>query len=420
MMATFLVLLIPFVYPIRAAAADTIQALQSKIADHNAAIKALDEEIANYQKQLDQVGQQKQTLINTISSLQNNRKKLLAELKITENQIAATGLSIESLNIEIDDKQSEIDRSLASLASSVRQIDQAESNSPIENLLTYRHFSEFWTELEAVSQLKESLRQSVLNLEKLKTDLTVKKTDAEGKKKNLVTLRDQLSDKQKVIDYNTVQTNKLLATTKNSEASYKKTLSEKKALKDAFEAELRSIESELKLAIDPNSFPAAGSGILHWPVAKPFVTQKFGMTDFAKANPNVYNGQGHNGIDFRATIGTPILAALEGKVVGAGNTDSVCPGASYGQWVLIEHSNGLSTLYAHLSLIKVSTGEQVATGQTIGYSGETGYATGPHLHFTVYATQGVRVLKRQSKVCGGVYTMPIADLHAYLNPLLYL
>jgi murein DD-endopeptidase MepM/ murein hydrolase activator NlpD len=88
--------------------------------------------------------------------------------------------------------------------------------------------------------------------------------------------------------------------------------------------------------------------------------------------------------------------------------------------VFIEHGNGLSTLYAHFSLIKVSEGQSVSLGEVIGYSGESGYATGPHLHFTVYATQGVRIMSRKSAVCGGSYTMPIADLKAYLDPLKYL
>jgi murein DD-endopeptidase MepM/ murein hydrolase activator NlpD len=115
-----------------------------------------------------------------------------------------------------------------------------------------------------------------------------------------------------------------------------------------------------------------------------------------------------------------VRAALAGTVKGVGNTDSVCPGASYGKWALIEHENGLSTLYAHFSLIKVSAGQTVNTGEIIGYSGDTGYATGPHLHFTVYATQGVRIMQRKSAVCRGSYMMPVADLKAYLNPLSYL
>ena len=102
------------------------------------------------------------------------------------------------------------------------------------------------------------------------------------------------------------------------------------------------------------------------------------------------------------------------------NTDLVRGCYSYGKWIMLKHANGLSTLYAHLSLQSVSVGQQVATGQILGYSGNTGYTTGPHLHFTVYASSGVQILNRRSSVCGATYTMPIADLKAYLNPLLYL
>jgi murein DD-endopeptidase MepM/ murein hydrolase activator NlpD len=87
---------------------------------------------------------------------------------------------------------------------------------------------------------------------------------------------------------------------------------------------------------------------------------------------------------------------------------------------MVKHTNGLSTLYAHLSVIKVSPGQQVTTGETLGYSGNTGYSTGPHLHFTVYASQGVKIMSRKSAACGGTYTMPIADLKAYLNPMSFL
>ena len=115
-----------------------------------------------------------------------------------------------------------------------------------------------------------------------------------------------------------------------------------------------------------------------------------------------------------------ITASADGKVVGTGDTDTVCPGASYGKWILIEHGNGLSTLYGHLSLPKVSAGEAVLRGTVIGYSGNTGYSTGPHLHFTVYAADGVKIMEKKSQVCKGAYTMPVADLRAYLNPIDYL
>jgi murein DD-endopeptidase MepM/ murein hydrolase activator NlpD len=152
------------------------------------------------------------------------------------------------------------------------------------------------------------------------------------------------------------------------------------------------------------------------------VTQYFGNTAFAASG--AYKGKGHNGIDIGVPNGTPLKAALSGTVVGTGNTDSVRGCYSFGKWVLIKHSNGLSTLYAHLSKIAVSSGQQVSTGQLIGYSGETGYATGPHLHFGVYVSSATQIMKlgdaTNSKSACSSATMPIAPLSAYLNPMNYL
>lgn len=93
---------------------------------------------------------------------------------------------------------------------------------------------------------------------------------------------------------------------------------------------------------------------------------------------------------------------------------------SYGKWIMVKHDNGLSTLYAHLDLIKVTVGQRVSLGETIGYSGNTGYSTGPHLHFSVYATQGVRIEKFSDSINCKNAIIPQADWRAYLNPLLYL
>jgi murein DD-endopeptidase MepM/ murein hydrolase activator NlpD len=114
------------------------------------------------------------------------------------------------------------------------------------------------------------------------------------------------------------------------------------------------------------------------------------------------------------------MAAAAGTVMGTGDTDLVCKGASYGRWVLIKHDNGLATLSGHLSLIKVVAGQRVERGELIGYAGQTGYATGPHLHFTVAAAQGVEIKNLKSAVCPGTYTMPVFDARAYLDPILYL
>lgn len=149
------------------------------------------------------------------------------------------------------------------------------------------------------------------------------------------------------------------------------------------------------------------------------MTQYFGNTSFSQRT-NAYNGNGHNGVDFRANTGDQVYASANGTVTDTGNTDAVPGCYSYGKWVLIEHDNGLSTMYAHLSLIKAQEGDTVSRGEVIGYTGNTGYSTGPHLHFTVYATEGVQVVQYDDSINCQSAVIPIADLDAYLDPLNYL
>jgi murein DD-endopeptidase MepM/ murein hydrolase activator NlpD len=87
---------------------------------------------------------------------------------------------------------------------------------------------------------------------------------------------------------------------------------------------------------------------------------------------------------------------------------------------MVKHPNGLSSVYGHLSVIKAVEGQNVATGDVIGYSGNTGYSTGPHLHLGIYASQGVRIENHvNSRACKSA-KMPIADIMAYLDPFEYL
>ena len=141
---------------------------------------------------------------------------------------------------------------------------------------------------------------------------------------------------------------------------------------------------------------------------------------------NYYNKNGQAGKyadiplynDFRELLARK---DIDGVVIATGDTDKVCPGASYGRWIMIKHRNGLSTLYGHLELIKVGQGQEVGVGDTIGYSGNTGYSTGPHLHFTVYVSSAVDVKELPSKSCrGAVFRIPVAAANAYLDPQAYL
>jgi len=394
--------------------------LQKKIDTYTATIKNLEQEISNYQKQIDTTSKQASTLNNSIKVLDTSKKQIETSISVTVNKIDKTNLTIQQLADNIAKKQKQIDDNKKAVAESLKKVAETDTDSIIEMMLRYDTLSTVWNDVAEVQTFQDTIHDKSIELATLQKNLEITYADTAEKKKELVNLQKDLTSKKTVVESTTKEKANLLADTKNQEANYKKILKDKIALKNAFEKELNAFEAQLHLNVNLSNIPHTGSGVLSWPLDQIVVTQKFGDTDFSRANPGAYNGNGHNGVDFSAPIGTRVMAAASGVITGTGNTDIACPKASYGKWVLIKHTNGLSTLYAHLSVISVSEGQSVSTGDIIGYSGNTGYSTGPHLHFTVYASQGVQVLDRQSKVCGSVYHMPVADLKAYLNPLLYL
>lgn len=402
----------------KTAEAATITEIKKNIDEKNSQIANLNDEIKKLDEQIQQVSKEKQTLQTTVKNLDISSNKLSKELDVTKSKISTTNLTIEQLKIEIAKKESEINEGLGTVAKSLRKIEQLDSSSLVEMVLTNDNLANIWNEVVNLEQFQDGVRKNVKNLEGLKVELADKHSETTAQKNNLLGLQSELDDQKRVIDITKKDKDTLLTQTKNQESAYVRQLEEKKRLAEEFTRELNSYENQLKLIIDPNSYPSSGKGILAWPVDSVFITQKFGNTDFARTG--AYNGHGHNGIDFRAPTGTKIKSALGGVVEGVGNTDSVKGCFSYGKWVLVRHDNGLSTLYAHLSLISVSAGQRLKTGDIVGYSGSTGYSTGPHLHFGVYATQGVKILKYENSINCKNAIIPVADLRAYLDPLVYL
>ncbi|HEY4524322.1 MAG TPA: peptidoglycan DD-metalloendopeptidase family protein [Candidatus Paceibacterota bacterium] len=398
--------------------AATLEEIRNQISDRNDEIRKLETQINAYQKELQTIGQTSRSLQSEIARLETTRKKLAADIQVTEQKIIKTNLAIEQLTLEIGNKGQTLERRRAAVEESLRQWRRLQDLSPVEIVLRYNHFSDILTELGALAAFQRQLEQDIFLVSKLKSELETTRLATETERKSLAALKLRLADQRQIAQENQLTKDQLLKQTKNQETNYKKLLAETVTRKEAFEKELTDLESQLRIYIDFNKLPPAGKGILNWPLQNIFVTQEFGKTVAAK---RLYVSGTHNGVDFRASIGTPVLAAAPGLVKGTGDTDTACRGASYGKWVLIEHSNGLSTIYGHLSLIKTATGRTVTTGETIGYSGQTGYSTGPHLHLSVVATQGLRLATYNFKSCAGAkITMPLADPSAYLNPLIYL
>lgn len=427
--------------------ADSSSDIQAQIDAHNQQIAALNADIAKYQAQLDTLGKQKSTLQSTISTLTVSQQKISTSLKVTQNQIGSANLKISQLSLAIGDKQSSIVTDRAAVALSLRQMSQGEDDTFVEQLFAADTIADAWRARDEAVQFNLALQGHVLDLAEAKAALAANRDQVQATQDKLVALKTELTTEQHSLVVSKSAQQSLLTQTKNQESTYQQLIATKKAQEVAFEKMLSDLQSQLH-AVGAGVAPPVGTGVLSWPYSANFlascagkasalkniycITQYFGNTPFATANPQVYNGMGHDGVDFGMPVGTPVDAALGGTVLATGNTDVRAPDGrmcySFGKWVMLTHPNGLATIYAHLSdNTIVSKGQSVTTGELIGYSGMTGYATGPHLHFGVYVASGVQIMNL-GKWRGSAGTpctsagavLPVAPPDAYLNPLSYL
>tara|TARA_B100002051_G_scaffold276628_2_gene326281 strand:- start:9291 stop:10598 length:1308 start_codon:yes stop_codon:yes gene_type:complete len=401
-----------------------IEELRDQIEDRSSRLSEIEAEIARYNAELQEVGAEKKTLQSAINKLEVERKKVTAEIAKTETEITFTDLEINKLILEISKTEKDIKSAEEAIGAIIRAEYKDGDSSLVEILLRHERLSDFWTALQAHESLQHMLALKVSELDDAKNLLQTKRDQNEEKRSDLSSLKAKYSDQNELLVNNREEQSELLEITKSEERNYQQLLASQEEEREQILKELRDFESQLQFILDPNTIPAPGTRVFDWPLTNIIVTQFFGGTEFAARNAAAYGGRPyHAGVDFGAARGTPIMAPLTGTVRAVGNTDAVPGCYSWGKWTLIDHANGLSTMYAHQDLIAVSPGQKVNTGDIIGYIGNTGFSTGPHLHFTVYAKEGVSVRKfneiKTVTSCGPAST-PVAAVEAYIDPMLYL
>lgn len=411
-----------FVFSFYHSYSQDVSTLQNQINDRSSQIKKLQAEIDAYTNQVATTEAEAKTLKSAIANLEGQKKALLNQIALINLKIQNTQQNISTTVDNINQNQNQIEKNKVSLSKSLVEMKMNEDSNTFLVGLLGSDGKSLGSVLEQTFRLKElsnSINKKVADINKQIGQLNTSKTIYEQQKADLSNLSKDLNNQKTLVVQNQQSKNTLLVETKNKEKNYKNLIADRKKKVTDLQDEINSFESKIKYILDKSKLPA-GKG-LTWPLAKVVITQTFGDTSFSRSG--AYNGHGHNGIDFGIPIGTKLFAAADGTVMGTGNTDSACSRASYGKWVLIKHNNGLATLYGHLSIINVSAGQVVKMGDTIGTSGNTGYSTGPHLHFTVIAADAVRIFgptEYKSRTCGTYMVMPYAPLNAYLNPMDYL
>ncbi len=399
-----LLIILPFIVE-----ASLIDDLKNQIKQKEEEIKQLEEQARAYQQGLQETQQQKNTLQNQLATIESRLKKLKTDINITSAKISTANLQIEELNLEIYDKTRQIEKRKENIAGIVRTIYEYDGKTFVELILENNDFSDFLGQIEYIELLQKNLQKDLESLKTLKLNLENQKQEIESRKNELENYNTQLYSQKQIEDSQKSQKDYILKQTKGQEKKYQQILSDIEEQQREIQEEIFKLEDKLRLTLDPASIPKPHSGVLNWP-SEGILTQGYGYTPYSKA---LYKSGFHNGIDISASYGAPIRVSKDGFIKEMGDSDKYCLRGAYGKWIAIEHDNNLTTLYAHFSAFgKYKKGDRVKEGDIIGYEGNSGYSTGSHLHFGVYAANTF-VLK-QSIYCG---LLPIG---ATVNPLDYL
>jgi len=382
-----------------------IDDLKKEIDQRAREIQELKEKEVEYKGAATSAHRAADTLEDVILDFNAQIRKVENGIIIKKTEISSINLEIKRTELEILDKEEKIKRVHQYIAAILREIYKNSDEQIAEFLFKYENFSDFFNQVEYRELLQKDLETQLGDIKNLKEKLETEKTDLDKQRAELKSLKDELENKNSILDYEKNRKENLLDETRNQEWKYKELLKTTVEKQEAIQREIFELEDKLRQAIDAASIPAPRPGVLSWPT-EGLLSQGYGCTEFARSS-SFYPTCFHNGIDVAAAYGTEIKAARDGTVIAVQNAPY-----AYGKWIAVEHDNGLVTLYGHLSLQSVDVGQNVARGDIIGYMGSTGFSTGSHLHFTVYAP--LTFTTKPSSISG---TLPIG---ATLDPFDYL
>lgn len=369
-------------------------ALEAQIAASNAKLRAVQVQLDAAKARLNSTTGQRRSLQSEVNRLEAQINQL--ELGIQEDELMSErlGYEIQSLSSDVVTLRNKMKDKQSTIAALLVQVQKAEGLSPLISLLSANSLSETVRDASASKALQDQMRADLASLRDIQENVLGKIDESDAKKTEAEQRQIAAAAKRGIIADQQADKAKVLTSTKNQESAYQQQVSALQAQQRQIAAEIEAVDAALRAKINKSTLPTGGAGVLGMPVAGR-ISQGYGATAFAQTG---YAGKRHNGIDIAAPIGTPIHAAADGTVAAVGNQDAYCPRGAYGRFIAIRHPNGLVTLYAHLSQVSVSSGQAVKRGDVVGYVGATGYATGPHLHFTVYAGSTFQI--GATRVCG--------------------
>ena len=362
---------------------------------------------ADEQDQIDALEQQKIELQSQQASIQTNINDLMAQQADVIEQKAAMDeknelarQEIELINEQIDvytdlieQKARELEKAEAAeqaqydlYCKRVRAMEEEGSYTYLDILFQCRSLSDVLSAIDMIGEIMDADKRLFEEYKTARENTEKVKAEYEG------TLQ-QLGEKQETLEAEKAELeaqiaaaveviNQLENDIEAAKAEYAKAAAAEAAAQASINAIIAQMQAEeeaarQEAAENNQQYTGTGStatGTYIWPCpSSTYVTSAFGMRE----HPLFGDERPHSGIDIAGSAGSEVLAADSGTVAVATYS------SSYGNYVTIYHSNGDYTLYAHMSSLAVTAGQNITQGDVIGYVGSTGWATGPHLHFEI-------------------------------------
>lgn len=381
-------------------AAFSSYATSVEIEDAKKQVSVLEEEKKKMESTLGQLETLKADAAAYVKKLDASLLELADELAGLKSQIAVKESEIDTAREELEKAREVEARQYSSMKLRIKYMYENGDSSFVDMVMESGSISELLNRAEYVSQIAEYDRKMLREYAAAKADVAAREQRLEEERAGLLKLEDATQAKQESMQ-------KLMDSKKAELDSYNSGIASARSKIDQYNADIKAqeeqmkrIEAEMKRREEEARKKAEAAGKAYtvsnlgnisfkWPCpSSSRINSNFGDRE----SPTEGASTNHKGIDIGASTGADIIAAADGEVVISTYSYSA------GNYIMIDHGGGVSTVYMHCSKLLAGVGEKVKKGQVIAKVGSTGYSTGPHLHF------GIR--------SGGTYVNP----RGYVSP----
>lgn len=372
-----------------------------------ASSSSIKSEINELESQANAIAQKKKELQSQISENQaqtqsavEKKTDLDQQIEVTQEEIQNQTAQIQEYNQMIADKQAELDDALNRQAELMEQYQMRlrymEENGNVSYwsvLFRASSFSDLLDQIDMIQEVAKSDQLMMDQLEAVADEIETARGELEEQRTTLEARKEELAASEETLESQREECDGLITELQENQAEYEAMEEEYAAQEEALSDQIAQKENEYDKALvaeqaareaasgggytgggSSTNAPAASGFLYPLPAGSASVTCAYGP----RIHPITGRAGFHNGVDLGAAGGTPIYATKSGTVTTA-TYSSV-----YGYYVVINHGDGFSSLYGHMTNYIVSAGSYVNQGQVIGYVGTTGWSTGNHLHFTIY------------------------------------